>query len=366
MKKSLIVLIPGLARETRDSQLVAFVNGIIAASERVLVHELTDEAAPRGVKRLAVGSPEGARELSVAEAYWNDLVPSLTQQPLKTKVIRGFSLLWFWLFSSVWKGVLQRKYMTFGLVLSTLALISWYFGTLLLFAEALMDEGNSTGEDIISRFQAFANGAGWQVWLLTSSLMAFFPVSLLVDMSDFAKRYVTNEPNASGKIALRFEIVMRVREQLLHAVQSGNYTSVTVVGHSFGAVVAVDLLADLPPLGIPVRVVTLGAPVELLAQPAPWLKEDAESLAKRSDLVEWLDITSRGDWFASGASLPKSSKCKKILVESYGTFPDKLAARIHSRYFDHQKVINNILEYSSGYSGPGEVADEQLLNEKNA
>ena len=351
MKKTLIMLIPGLARETRNSQLASFTEGIMAASERTPVHELADDSTPPGLKRLVVSKPDGAYELSVIEGYWNDLVPSLTQAPLKTKVIRGISLLLFWLFSPIWKGIFARKYLTFGFMLAALVLVFWYLSTVLLFVEALTEESADPENGVVANVKTFANGTGWKVWLGIGSLMALLPVSLLVDISDFAKRFVTNEPNVAGKPAVRFEIVRRIREQLLQTLKSDDYTDLIVVGHSFGAVVTVDLMGDLPPLNIPVRVITMGSLIEILCKQAPWLKEDVESLSQRPDLVEWLDINCHADWFASGASVPKSPKCRELFVESYGTFADRVAARVHSRYFDHQQVVGLIL------NGPGPLSE---------
>lgn len=353
MKKTLIMLVPGLARETRNSQLTSFVEGLMAASERTPVHELADDSTPPGLKRLVVNKPDGAHELSVVEGYWNDLVPSLAQAPLKTKVIRGLSLLVFWIFSPIWKGVFARKYLTFGFMLAALALVFWYLSTLLLLVDAMTEESADPESGVVANLKTFANGVGWQLWLAMGSVMGLLPVTLLVDISDFAKRFVTNEPNVAGKPAVRFEIVRRLREQLLQTLKSDDYSDLLVVGHSFGAVVTVDLMADLPPVSIPVRVITMGSLIEILCKQAPWLKEDVESLSQRPDLVEWLDINCHADWFASGASVPKSPKCRELFVESYGTFADRVAARVHSRYFDHQQVVGLIL------NGPDNTAEPE-------
>lgn len=170
------------------------------------------------------------------------------------------------------------------------------------------------------------------------------PISLLVDISDFSKRYITNEPAEPGQPAVRFEIVKRVREQLQARLDPSEYSSLTVVGHSFGSVVAVDLFADLPPVGVPVRILTMGSLLEILGKQAPWLKGEVATLSQRGDLVEWVDIKSHSDWFASGADIPESPVCREATIGSYGTFPDKLAARVHARYFDNQEAVNILLE----------------------
>lgn len=358
MKRNLILLIPGLARVSSSEQLSVFTAGLVAASERTPLAEISDSAVPPGVRRLRAGSGDDRHEVDIAEAYWNDLVPSLTQESLKTRMIRGFSLFWFWIANiHIWKGVLRRKYLTFGLTLSASALIAWYLSTIVLFIEAVHLEDSSPLYDVTDALKGFSDAiGGWKIWAVISLLIAAVPVSLLVDISDFCKRYITDEPSAAGQPAMRFEIIRRVREQLEARLDPAEYHSLTVVGHSFGSVVTVDLFADLPPVGIPVRILTLGSLIEVLGKQAGWLQEEVVSLSRREDLVEWVDIKARTDWFASGSSVPASAKCSELEVNSYGTFPDKLAARTHSRYFDNQEVVNTLVTKLA----PEQLAIQQL------
>ncbi|WP_444943874.1 hypothetical protein ACJJIK_00490 [Microbulbifer sp. ZKSA006] len=344
MRRSLIMLVPGLTRVTSTAQLSEFTEGLIAASERMPLTKISDPSVPAGISRLRISDTQ---ELDLVEAYWNDLVPSITQQSLKVRLARGFSLIWFWLANlHIWKGVLKRKYLTFGLTLSALTFIVWYLGTIILFVEAIEPSSDSPFFPAIQQLkQGVEYIGGWRVWLIATAVVALMPVSLLVDISDFCKRYLTNEPAAKGKPAVRFEIIRRVREQLESSTQQYEYDSVTIVGHSFGSVVTVDLFADLPPIGVPIRILTMGSLIEVLAKQAPWLQGEVEQLSKREDLVEWIDIKSHSDWFASGSAVPARHHCYERIIGSYGTFPDKLAARVHSRYFDNQEAVRLLLTY---------------------
>lgn len=346
MRRKLIMLIPGLTRVTRSAQLSVFVSGMVAASERVPLTEISDPSTPPGVRRFRANTAGSHREFDVIEAYWNDLVPSLSQESLKTRFIRGFSLLWFWMTNPrILKGIVRRKYLTFGLSMSALALILWYLGTIVLFVEAIELEESSPFSALVAEMKSFVNTiGGWKIWALASALAMLIPVSLLVDISDFAKRYIANEPSDPGQPAVRFEIIKHVREQLESRLNASDYSSLTVVGHSFGSVVTVDLFADLPPIGIPVRILTMGSLLEILGKQAPWLQDEVAALSQRSDLAEWVDINSRSDWFASGADMPNAANCRQVTISSYGTFPDKLAARVHARYFDNQEAVNLLLE----------------------
>lgn len=344
MSRELIILVPGLIRVSRSVQLSRFVDGLKAASERLPLEEIADDTVPHGARRLRGARCGEEVEIDVQEAYWNDLVPSLTQESLRTKVVRGLSLLWYWTLSPVWIGFLNRKYLTFGLTLSITAVLAWYLSTLVLLIEAV---GNNPPEVLAGVMPALkaavAKVGGWRFWVFASALVGILPIAILVDISDFAKRYVANESAAPGRPAVRLEIVKQVRDQVLYALEREDYSLVTVVGHSFGTVVAVDLLADLPSQGLPLRVVTMGSPIELLARRASWLDKDVLALAKRSDLDEWVDVNSPSDWFASGAGAPQSERFRKAPVESFGTFIDKLAAQVHASYFDNQGAVREVL-----------------------
>lgn len=354
MDRTLVVLIPGLARFTRSAQLSAFVDGLTAASERFLVSEISDDNTAPGIRRLRATSNDRTLEMDVVEAYWNDMVPSLTQETVTTRMLRGLSLIVFWVMSPIWNSFWHRKYLTLGFLTSGIAFIAWYFSTIVLFIDALQENGDNPFPGVLAWVSWFVNWiGGWKVWAGMSVFVALLPVSLLVDITDFAKRYITDEPAVAGQPAVRFEIVKRVREQLLAALQSNEYTSITVIGHSFGSVVAVDLMADLPSQGIPVRVITMGSLIEILAKQASWLRDDVNTLCQRPDLEEWIDVYTDSDWFASGAGVPDSNKCREVKVKSFSTFIDKVAARVHARYFDNQETVRLVLSdnLSSGRNG---------------
>ncbi|MFA0792182.1 hypothetical protein ACCI51_16660 [Microbulbifer echini] len=363
MKRSLIMLVPGLTRVTSTAQLSEFSEGLIAASERMPLTPIADPLIPPGVQRLRVTATGQELELDLVEAYWNDLVPSITQQTLKTRLTRGFSLIWFWLANlHIWKGVLGRKYLTFGLTLSALAFLVWYLGTIILFVEAIEPAADNPLFPLVKELKRSVEYiGGWRIWAVATAIVALIPVSLLVDISDFCKRYLTNEPAARGKPAVRFEIIRRVREQLVSSLALGDYESVTIVGHSFGSVVTVDLFADLPSFGIPVRILTMGSLIEVLGKQAPWLQNEVMALSQREDLIEWIDIKSHSDWFASGSAVPETHHCYERIIGSYGTFPDKIAAKVHSRYFDNQEAVRLLLSYFERQNNANIPSDKATL-----
>ncbi|MEQ8331013.1 MAG: hypothetical protein RH859_11190 [Longimicrobiales bacterium] len=344
MTNEAIILVPGLPRAAVSEQLHVFARGLVGVSERMPLREVEAPDGADDAVRLE-GRRGGADvRIDVYEAYWNDLVPSLTRASLGVRVVRGLSLAWYWVASGVWWGSLRRKYLTFGLALSVVAFLAWYLGILVLFVEALAADPPSFLAGVMPGLEeAVDRIGGLGFWAVASALVGVLPLALLVDLSDFTKRYMSDEPSAPDTPPLRSVIQERIRGRVRRAVAAGTYDRVTIVGHSFGAVVAADYLADAPPSGVPVRLITMGSLLEVLARRAPWLKADMDRLARRPDLEEWVDIRIVSDWFASGARLEGQPGPRTVEVRSDETFVDKAAARVHARYFGNQETVREVL-----------------------
>jgi len=318
----------------------------LQTTERGRAERASDETTPTAATRLRLSQAGETRVVDVYEAYWNDLVPSLAaQSSLRLKVVRGLSLVGYWVFSRVWMGgLMRRKYLTFGVVTSAAAMIAWYLGVVGLFLEALVEEPPVFLQAVPGVVPVLDALSGWQLWAGATLFMALLPVPRLVDMIDFSKRYLTNEVTGARGVGLRVQLRHRVRQQILDAVEREEYSRLTLVGHSFGSVVAVDLLADLElPANLPLRLVTLGSPLRIFGQKAPWLYEEVDKCARRPGLESWKDVTIDSDWFATGIPLPDLAACSSRRVPAEGTFVDHLQARTHARYFDNQAAVEAIV-----------------------
>jgi hypothetical protein len=345
----LLLLVPGAARVAQGWQRERFVRGLTAAVEGQHVDRVEGPGSPPQGIRVKVTKGTDERLIDIVETYWNDLLPSLAQAGAGEKFARGTSLVVYWAFSPrVWKGSLQRKYLTFGLVASGIALVTWYYGTVALFLEAVRNS-----EDAPTAFRNTATSlgqildlvAGWRVWVVATAAMGVIPVNLLVDIMDFSKRFLSDERVGDSGLGLRVQVRNRVREQTRAALAAANYQKLTVVGHSFGCLVALDLLADLPlPPGLKVRLVTVGSSIELLSRKAEWLTKEIEKCAKRPELQAWVDVVSKSDFFASGTPTPgESQKFERKNVPVRGTFIDAVMSRTHGMYFDADATVQAVL-----------------------
>jgi hypothetical protein len=344
----LLLLVPGAGRVAHGWQRDRLVAGLSAAAEGVRISRVEGSGSPPQAIRLKVTKGTDERLIDVVETYWNDLMPSLANLDARTKFARGTSLVIYWAFSGIWKGFLGRKYLTAGMVLSGVALVAWYYGTFALFVEALR---NSDDAPAVLRDSATTVGqvmdlvAGWEVWVFATAAMGLIPVNLLVEIMDFSKRFLSNERVGESGLGLRVAVRNRVLEQVRAALAAHPYQNLIVVGHSFGCLVALDFLADLPlPANLHLRFVTVGSSIELLSHKDKWPLAEMEKCASRPELQAWVDVIGDRDWFASGTPLPKQYKKFEIeRVPPRGTFVDALTSRTHGMYFDAEATVRAVL-----------------------
>ena len=345
--RELIVLVPGSARLARGSQRDRLVKGMVTTIERVKVDRVETPDVPAGVTRLHASSGPVTRALDIVEAYWNDLVPSPEAAGVRARFVRGTSLVVYWGFSGVWRGFTRRKYLTLGIIGGGLSLLTWYYGTVVMFVQALLSDQTAAPavRSVLGPVLPVVDAIGtWKVWALATIVMGLIPVNVLVGVMDLTKRYLTNErPDGEGT-GLRNEIRRRVKEQIQAAMAAGPYDRLTIVGHSFGAVVAADVLADVPVTAPHLRFVTLGSPIELLTRREPWLAQEVGRCLARPDLSMWVDVCAADDWFASGSDLPDEPKTRVVDLPLRGSFVDRLSGRTHRGYFDVDEVVTVLID----------------------
>jgi hypothetical protein len=351
-----VILIPGMDSREKGAALKRLVLGMVNCSERMQVVE-TGQASLPGEKgtSLAVTQDGRSATLHVFEAFWRDL--SLQEPPkhAPARIRDGAELLLYWFFSGIWRALTRSSwYMTASLLFSSLLLVAWYYSVLAVGLAAIGTDPDLVGplgsESVIRNFIAFLGEVGktmgsWQAWILVSFLLGFVPLDQMAEISSFAKRYLSNEAGADG-VGCRDKIRHRLKGILDEAVGSGAYESVTVVAHSFGAVLAVDLLADYAPGGSArIRLVTMGSPLELLAYRSAWLRAEIDRCLQNSAVARWFDFFSRDDWMCSkvpGHGKGKGQESRPQVRES--SLLAKLSGESHKAYFQSQEVMETLAE----------------------
>jgi hypothetical protein len=148
-----------------------------------------------------------------------------------------------------------------------------------------------------------------------------------------------------GLVGLRSKLRARVGATLRAVVESGNYTRVTVVAHSMGAALAVDVLADYrSPSKVELRLVTLGGPLELLAQRASWVGEEIKRCVENPRIVEWADFYSEDDWFCTQTPFEKpGGRTTHHRIEQKASFSARFSGETHYRYLVSPAVLSLLL-----------------------
>jgi hypothetical protein len=200
------------------------------------------------------------------------------------------------------------RYITLGLMIGGLLLVLWYVALALVVADAVTKDVTLAAEvrdvpvlgNLLQMFLDAADMVGhWYWWALIAFVLSIVPVDALVQMARFAKDYLENRPDET-EVGLRDRMRNRVRTTLENVLVAG-YDEVLVVAHSFGSVLAIDLLADWPHRDdfARLKLVTLGSPIAVLGYRSRWLDAERGQLLQRPELETWLDFHAATDWLCT-------------------------------------------------------------------
>lgn len=344
MEKELILFVPGMSVEHRGQYLDMLHDGLKRyCTGRGISYQSSDHAAADGSSIKSLDLPEQGRRVEIQEVYWSDLVPLLSQCGVVGKVLRGAGLLSFWAFNGrLWRSVVQAKYMTLSMILTLLLFLVWYATALLAGLEAVASKPEVFGVSVlpVAVERWVEHIAGWQSWLIVSALLVFLPTTEVLDISYGTKAYLQN---LNG-------LAQKVRARLARAISSvegrEDYERITVVAHSFGSVVAAEVLADYTgPATDKIRFVTLGGPLLVMGARSPRVAEAARRLLNgmRSG-GGWLDFYSHQDWLCT-VSVPGGGHAgyEALPLEAKVSTADKYSGKSHQLYFQDFDVMEAIL-----------------------
>lgn len=182
--------------------------------------------------------------------------------------------------------------------------------------------------------------AHWYWWVLIAFVFSFVPVDELVGLARFVKNYFENPPDET-EVGLRDRMRQRMRDTLENVLMRP-YDDVLVVAHSFGSVLAVDVLADWPHQQDfkRLRLVTLGSPIAVLCYRSKWLDGERQELLANPDLVHWLDFHAKTDWLCTAVPVHRErygGQSRKIEFDA--PLRQKLTGQTHLLYYRHAVVL---------------------------
>lgn len=356
-RRRAIVLIPGARREERFFRRDALINNLETVESFPLRRgEAVEVAGEVGVQLTArpirSAGPQGP-DLDVFEAYWADMVPEQAELGPWQKLGSGLDMLAYWLFSwRTWRALAVSRYITFGLMAGGVLLVLWYVALALVVADAVTKDVTLTAEvadlpvlgSVLTWFLAAANMIGhWYWWALIAFVLSIVPVDGLVQLARFAKDFLENRPDET-EVGLRDRMRHRVRATLENVLEAG-YDEVFLVAHSFGSVLAIDLLADWPHRDdfARLKLVTLGSPIAVLGYRSRWLDAERIQLLQRPELDTWLDFHAETDWLCT--AVPGHADRYRDMswqVDFEAPLRQMLTGQTHLLYYRSSEVLESL------------------------
>lgn len=344
-RREAILLVPGIRQAKQGEHLDVLVDGLRAAVEGFEC-AAPSAAAIEGLlgKRVACKAltTDDAVDVDVFECFVSDLVPTLTSQTALVRLREGTSLLGFWFFSGIWRGLGSRKYLVTTALLSSAVLMLWYFSVVVLGMKALgAIEVKEQGwmRDAVAIAAAIGDHLGsWMVWLGIGTLIGMFRGDRLADIGHCLRGYLRDDE-------LRGAFRARLREPLLALKNTKQYERVTIVAHSFGSLIALDVLADFQVKDGPkLRVVTLGSPAAILRFVGRHVADELRRAAGNKQIAQWVDFSSPSDWM--GAPLPLTSPgypFDQKILDDMGGWMARFTGSTHRAYFHRREVMELLL-----------------------
>ncbi|AFZ15662.1 hypothetical protein Cri9333_4901 (plasmid) [Crinalium epipsammum PCC 9333] len=292
------------------------------------------------------------KEVDVYDASWNELFnKQLSSSDFKNKIFRGIYILLYWFFTNNWLALRKAPPLLIGLGISLLLWVYWFYGIIALAFVALGQEPTSLGfpvpKDWLEPISSFGKHmTDWSVWLIVSGVFSFVPISLIADVADFSTRYL--EDNSEGKV-MRAKIRKQVADKLNAVLETGFYDKVTVLAHSFGVVIATDLLADYQQEHR-VRYVSMGGCLNFLSYKSRQIEKEIRKLLNNEKIETWIDFYSEQDWLCTKTPVPKKSNSEKIhhrkIHLPFSLF-NQLTGKSHDHYFTNEDVLKIVLNLSN-------------------
>ncbi len=353
MIRRAIILVPGLAKREQLSVRNRLVTALEAEAQEWIVQrkdaEETDDtdavlltARPRSRPSEA---DDGTITLAVYEAYWGDLIPEWSGEAIWTRFARASSMMMYWGFGGLAGALVRRETperMTGAILLAALLLFVWYLSVLAVLVRTVAESGlpvldwlapgstaaQEAAQAAADKVQNAGKGlAGWaemlsaraqqaaqwlvgtSLYMVVAGLVGLTWLERLANAADFSKAYLQNLPLGEDDTGVR----TKARNRLLSVLDQVNaqdgpaaYDEVYVVGHSLGAAIAVDTLAEY---GDPLQKTTLftwGSPLGPLVMQDNWVEGEVRKLYDGDPgLRSWIDVAFSIDYLGSRVPVPR-------------------------------------------------------------
>jgi len=341
-RKQAIIYVHGADCTVKGQGIDQLVEDLVNASDfsNISLDRITDGVT--GEKEYILSLQEnGSSQVQyyLYEAYWGDLKEIFQEERPLVKLFQSTGLLFYWLFSGIWKSLRTAPKLAFPLISSFLLIFFWYL-SLFLIAFGDLAHYLSDYPRIADFFEKVAQVNTWGLWGLLTLLLSAFPTGKIVNTAYFTRQYLRN-------YGLRKNIGNRVSGTLNRAFSSGQFNSYLILAHSFGSVITADFLAQKEfELGekSSLRVITLGASLSFISNRSQRLKEAISRAQVNRSVTQWQDFYSPKDWLCSRTIKNVAAKNFESFELSYPVpFSKQVSGESHTMYFKDESVLKAIL-----------------------
>lgn len=353
-----ILFVPGIGVREPEKYLEKLINGIrsYCNDKGLSFQELDDsEVEGTGQRRIRVTlSTNCAKVIDIQEAYWGDLCPLLSSESGIRPVIRGLSLLLFWMISvKLWKRVWSSKYILFWMITTLLVGLCWYYGVLATAFTAIGANPEVLNlqlpPEIAEFFKKLGSTMGsWYVWVITSAVISILPVTAVIDISYATKCYLQNYRGMYRKVYGRINKALQSVSQSPpnNNPSQNNYDRITVLSHSMGVVASTEVLAEYLNQNAPnIRNITLGGTLLLITARSDRVQAALNRVLANKKIESWIDFYSYNDWLCTLSPVPNEvSKFQGRKINTTVEFDEKFSGASHDLYFEDEDVMKALLE----------------------
>lgn len=332
MSKRAIILTHGYGRAEQHVFRDRLIDGIAYYTDGFKKHIDPDTTNMQGyaARRVtATARSKGAPkiEIDIFEAYWADMIPAAAPLNPIRRVVRGFKLIAYWFFGGTARLFRRTNYLGFGLALSGVLLVVWYLSLLLVATKALIadpsalpawlteaveavraskdlgsgrrSEGDAATLSLLQTVVSWIEATPW--YGAIAAMCAGLPADRMAAVAEFSKAYLTDEKAGEAPAGVRARTKQRLVDLLetVYGMDEG-YEEVFVIGHSIGAAIAVDALADYGDARARTWLFTWGSPLQVFSSQEPQVEKELALLLKATPpLVDWIDVILPNDWVAA-------------------------------------------------------------------
>lgn|GEM_PF-3408894 len=286
-------------------------------------------------------------QVDIFEAYW--LKKAAMPQPggPVPRLLMATSVVWYWMASVWWIVALRYNRTVIAALLLTFALVMIWYATVAFALFKLIVDSWPADFGVEWLRSSHANIRAWMLpWngiiALAGIGVAFTQIDNVIAISRFVRGYFGRSPMLEPEISQ----IVQDRLEVIYAAREGDaplYDRVVVVGHSLGAVIALEALADFSNTAVQsrTRLVTWGGALPLLRFRSPRLARRIER-AVGGTVRDWHDYYSNRDWLS--CELPALNAGERNMSRSL-RFSSwwGLSRSAHEQYFESDEATEPLL-----------------------